>query len=417
MNVSDSEKMRCLLKSRGWTDTADENRADIIIVNSCAVREKAQEKIFSYIGRVPGDKVIVVAGCVAQAEKENILRRCPNVSFVLGTHQFPWIDDIVDRILKNRERDSLTDFSEYWDEICPDKLSRESSVTGFISIMEGCNNFCHYCVVPFTRGREKYRSFEKIMEEARYLSEMGYREIVLLGQNVNNWKDRLKKIKFPELLRALAKETDVRWIRFITSYPGYFEDELIEVMVQYPVIARHLHFPAQSGSTRILKLMNRKYTRSEYIKIIERFKQAIPEIKFSSDFIVGFPGESEHDFELTLSLMEKVQFESVFSFVYSPRKQALSFLQEDNVSLNVKKKRLYRLQKVQEAIQIKNNKKLIGQGVEVLVTQRNFRKPEEVIGRTESYRVVNFVSSAGDGEFRRVVIRNAGPHSLRGLEY
>lgn len=417
MNVSDSEKIRYLLKSRGWTDVPDETGADVVIANSCAVREKAQEKLFSYVGRIPGDRIIVVAGCVAQAERENIFKRCPRVDFVMGTHQFYRIGSILEKILRKKERVACTGFTRRWDEVCPDRFSRESPVTGYLSIMEGCNNFCHYCIVPFTRGREKYRPLEKIMNEAGYLSRMGYREIILLGQNVNNWEDRLKKIKFPGLLKILARETDARWIRFITSYPGYFDAELIDVMVQYPVIARHLHFPAQSGSTRILKLMNRRYTRREYLNIIKRFRRWIPEIKFSSDFIVGFPGETEHDFQLTLSLMEKAQYESVFSFVYSPRKHTRSFMETDRVSRDVKKERLHRLQMVQESIQLSNNKKLVGQLVEVLVTRRNPRKSEEAIGRSESYRVVNFVSQAGEGEFRKVLIKNAGPHSLRGQEF
>jgi tRNA-2-methylthio-N6-dimethylallyladenosine synthase len=417
MNVSDSEKIRYLLKGKGWAEADNEAGAEVVIINSCAVREKAQEKIFSYIGRIPVGKVIIVAGCVAQSEKENILKRSPRVNFVLGTHQFFRVGSIIDSLVQNKAKDVQTGFTEDWKEVCPDRFSRESPVTGFISIMEGCNNFCHYCIVPFTRGREKYRPLVKIVKEARYLSEMGYREIILLGQNVNNWEDGSKKMKFSGLLKVLAEETDVRWIRFITSYPGYFDDELIEVMVRHPRIARHLHFPAQSGSTRILKMMNRKYSRGEYLDITGRFRKTIPEIKFSSDFIVGFPGETEHDFELTLSLMRRVQYESVFSFVYSPRKHTRSFRSEDNVDREVKKDRLHRLQTVQESIQLANNQNLIGQVLEVLITGKNYRKPGEVIGRTESYRVVNFASVASEGEFKKVLIQNAGPHSLRGKEY
>jgi tRNA-2-methylthio-N6-dimethylallyladenosine synthase len=280
--------------------------------------------------------------------------------------------------------------------------------------MEGCDNFCSYCIVPFTRGREKYRPFDKIMEEARYLSDQGYREIILLGQNVNNWRDPVSRKSFPQLLEALAQRTEVLWIRFITSYPGYFDEDLIGVMSRYPRIARHIHFPAQSGSTRILKRMNRSYSRTDYLRIIKAFKKGIPEMKFSSDFIVGFPGESERDFQSTLSLIRQVEYESVFSFVYSPRRYAKSALLEDDVTLKVKKERLARLQKEQEIIQLKNNRKSVGKTLEVLVTQDNPRKPGEMIGRTESHRVVNFKSWAKPGTVFGILIRGAGPHSLRG---
>ena len=254
------------------------------------------------------------------------------------------------------------------------------------------------------------------MQEAKYLSDSGYREIILLGQNVNGWKDSIRKYGFADLLKALAEKTGVRWIRFITSYPGYFTREMIRVMSQYPNIARHIHFPAQSGSTRILKKMNRSYTRKEYLEMIRQFEKEIPGIKFSSDFIVGFPGETERDFALTLSLIEKVEYESLFSFVYSPRPHTRSFSDRDNIGIQIKKERLLRLQRLQEEIQLENNKKFLGRKIEVLVTQRNPRKPDEMIGRTESYRVVNFVSRAAVGEVKEVVVVGAGPHSLKGKD-
>lgn len=416
MNVNDSEKIRHILESRGGHHCQNEAQADIIIINSCAVREKAQEKIFSYIGRISSDKKIIVAGCVAQSEKEAILSRSPAVDFILGTHQYSRIHSVIDLITNQNRKKVWVGFTKKWVELYPDSESRTSAVSGYISIMEGCNNFCSYCIVPFTRGREKYRPYEKILEEAEYLSDKGYKEIVLLGQNVNNWEDRINRKTFPQLLGTLAEKTRVRWIRFITSYPGYFDEELIEVMLQYKNITRHIHFPAQSGSTRVLKKMNRSYHRKDYIQIVDRFKKKIPEMKFSSDFIVGFPGESEYDFQLTLSLIRHVEYESVFSFVYSPRNYTRSFLQPDDVPLEVKKDRLYELQKIQEEIQLKNNRKLIGQIVEVLITRENPKKQGEVIGRTESHRVVNLRSGGLAGEFRPVLIENVGPHSLRGVD-
>lgn len=416
MNVNDSEKIKHILTNKGIRYCDREEDADIIIVNSCAVREKAQDKIFSYLGRLSRDKKVIVAGCVAQSEKQNIISRDRKVNFVVGTHQFYKIDMIVNKILTEKEPEILADFSKQWEEICPDIQSRESPVSGFISIMEGCNNFCSYCIVPYTRGPEKHRPFKNIMEEAKYLSDHGYQEIILLGQNVNNWNDKNNHLEFSDLLQALADQIDVRWIRFITSYPGYFDENLIEVMRKNKKIARHIHFPIQSGSTRILKKMKRNYSRSEYLKMIKKFREKIPGIKFSSDFIVGFPSESEDDFKLSLSLIKKVEYESVFSFIYSPRKFTSARSLKDNVGMEVKKQRLNELQKTQEKIQFKNNKKLINKKIEVLVTLKNPKKKDEVIGRTESYRVVNFQSRAGIGEFKTVLIENVGPHSLRGRE-
>lgn len=415
MNVNDSEKIRHILESRGIQASPSESEADIVIINSCAVREKAQDKIYSHIGRLPGTKKIIVAGCVAQAEKEAILARSPAVDFILGTHQYSRIESVVDLMVKEQKREVWTGFTREWMELCPDAGSRSSTVSGYISIMEGCNNFCSYCIVPFTRGREKYRPFEKIVEEAEYLSNKGYREIILLGQNVNNWTEPGSRKTFPRLLATLAEKTAVRWIRFITSYPGYFSGELIDVMSDHPKIARHIHFPAQSGSTRVLKKMNRSYSRKDYIDIVNRFKRRIPEMKFSSDFIVGFPGESDYDFQLTMSLLKHIEYESVFSFMYSPRRYAKSALRDDDVSRDEKKSRLYRLQKNQEEIQLKNNRRLIGKVIEVLVTQKNPKKPGEMIGRTESQRVVNFTSKAHPGELLQILIKGAGPHSLRGV--
>ena len=240
------------------------------------------------------------------------------MDYVVGTHQFYRIGEIVDELRAGGRPGApwpSTATGRSWSRT---PQARSSTVTGYISIMEGCDNFCSYCIVPFTRGREKHRPLAAILREAEYLAGRGYQEIVLLGQNVNHWHEAGSGERFPDLLRRLAR-VPVPWIRFITSYPGYHEPELVEVMAENRYIARHIHFPAQSGSTRILKKMNRAYSRAEYLEIIRAFRRAMPEMKFSSDFIVGFPGESERDFQLTLSLLEQVEYESIFSFIYSPR--------------------------------------------------------------------------------------------------
>ena len=319
MNVNDSEKIRQLLESRGLTLCADEAAADVIIINSCAVREKPQEKIFSYAGQFPAGKKIIVAGCVAQVEKEAIFKKKVKVDYVVGTHQFHRIGEIVDKLAAGGKAEAAAAFSRQWQELVPSAQARSSRVTGYVSIMEGCDNFCSYCIVPFTRGREKYRPMAAILREAEYLAGRGFKEIVLLGQNVNHWHEAKSGRDFPELLQRLAGAVPACWVRFITSYPGYHDRDLIGVMAENRNIARHIHFPAQSGSTRILKKMNRTYSRGQYLQIVRAFRRAMPEMKFSSDFIVGFPGESDRDFNLTLSLIEKVEYESIFSFIYSPR--------------------------------------------------------------------------------------------------
>ena len=416
MNVNDSERIRHILKKKGFVDVQDEDKADIIIVNTCAVREKPQQKVFSYVGRVGKGKKVVIAGCVAQSEGLDLLKKDKRINFVVGTHQHYKIGSIFENFIKEDKNGIDIKFSREWEEIIPDIKARDSKVYGYISIMEGCNNFCSYCIVPFTRGREKFRPFKDIITEAEYLSSNGYKEIILLGQNVNSWEDKKEGKKFVDLLSYIAANIDVKWVRFITSYPGYYDNELIEVMAKHRSIARHIHFPVQSGSTRILKKMNRIYTREQYLKMIFDFKKNLPDIKFSSDFIVGFPSENEKDFDLTLSLIQKVEYESIFSFIYSPRKYTKALLLKDDLNIKVKKQRLYKLQEVQRNIQLQNNKKLIGKTIEALVVKRNPKKIDEVIARTESYRVVNFKSDADPGEFKKILIENVGPYSLRGKE-
>jgi tRNA-2-methylthio-N6-dimethylallyladenosine synthase len=415
MNVSDSEKMRHLLTEKGLVPAPGEEAADVVIVNSCAVRDKPQEKIFSYIGRFPAGKRIIVAGCVAQAEKEAIFGKTAKADYVVGTHQFQRIGEIVDEIVAGARRRTAVAFSRRWQELVPDARARTSRVSGYIPVMEGCDNFCSYCIVPFTRGREKHRPLAAILREAESLAGLGYKEIVLLGQNVNHWHEAGGGLAFPGLLRRLAR-VPVPWIRFITSYPGYHDPDIIRAVAENRSIARHIHLPAQSGSTRILKRMSRTYSRRDYLKIIDAFRAAVPGMTFSSDFIVGFPGESDHDFRLTLDLLERVEYESVFSFVYSPRPHTRTAALKQGLPAATARERLYALQETQERIQLRNNRRLIGQVIEVLVTEAHPRKAGEMIGRSESYRVVNFPSRTPAGEFTRVKVTAAGPHSLRGEE-
>ncbi|HDP93869.1 MAG TPA: tRNA (N6-isopentenyl adenosine(37)-C2)-methylthiotransferase MiaB [Candidatus Aminicenantes bacterium] len=416
MNVNDSEKMASVLSRGGMRPVERVADARVVVVNSCAVRAKAREKALSFIGRLHPDQIVILAGCVSQAEKEQLLTRHRRIDFLVGTHQFHCLDHIVAGLLQSRHRGASLGFSRRWTELVPDAFARSSSVTAYVSIMEGCDNFCSYCIVPFTRGREKNRPGRDILAEARSLADQGYREIVLLGQNVNHWICPESQETFPSLLDRLASVADVQWIRFITSYPGYHDSRLVRVVASHDRIARHIHLPAQSGSTRILRRMNRNYSREEYLKIISQYRRAIPRMRFSSDFIVGFPGETEKDFMATLSLLRKVEYESVFSFAYSSRPLTRAQAWGDDVPREVKRERLRILQQLQEEIQCRRNRALIGSEQDVLVMAPHPSAVKEVIARTESYRVVNLESRMPPGSSIRVRITAAGPHSLRGVE-
>jgi len=413
MNVNDSEKMCSLLCEAGWRWADQVADADLVIINSCAVREKPAQKIFSYIGRIPKGKRIVLAGCVAQSGGEALQKRQPRIDAVVGTHQYHRIVEIASALIfEEGSPDNLLDFSGEWRELVPSMTSRSSAFSAFVSIMEGCNNFCAYCIVPYTRSREKFRPYPAIEAEVRDLLEKGVKEIVLLGQNVNSWRDDSAGMDFVALLDRLSA-MPIFWLRFVTSYPGYFAAKLVDLMAERPNIARLMHFPAQSGSTRLLKMMNRRYTRSQYLDIIERFYRKIPGMEFSSDFICGYPGETDFDHQLTLSLLEKVRYQSVFSFVYSPRPNTRASILRERLTLEEKKARLQELQAVQAGIQLKKHREMVGSRQRVLVTTAHPKSEGEWIGRTEQLRVVNLSGRFVPGEIAEVIISSAGPHSLR----
>ncbi len=413
MNVSDSEKMRSLLGQAGWRWSETVADAELVIINSCAVREKPAQKIYSYIGRIPVGKRIVLAGCVAQSEREGLQKRQPRIDAVIGTHQLHRIADIAAALLGEAGRsDNQLAFDRQWRELVPGMDYRGSAFSAYVSIMEGCDNFCAYCIVPYTRGREKFRPFAAIDSEVKELLRQGVQEIVLLGQNVNSWRDEALGLDFVDLLDRLSG-LPVFWLRFVTSYPGYFARRLVDLMAERRNIARLMHFPAQSGSSRLLKLMNRRYDRRQYLAIIDRFYRRIPDMEFSSDFICGFPGETEHDHRLTLSLLEKVRYQSVFSFVYSPRPQTRAAAMQERLTLEDKKRRLQELQALQADIQLKKHKSLLGSRQRVLVTSAHPKKAGEWIGRTEQLRLVNLPGDYTAGQIVEVTIASVGPHSLR----
>ncbi|MGB9667909.1 MAG: tRNA (N6-isopentenyl adenosine(37)-C2)-methylthiotransferase MiaB [Thermosulfidibacteraceae bacterium] len=413
MNEHDTEKIKGLLEYHGYIEAEDEKEADIIIINTCAVREKPVHKVYSEAGRFKKTgKIIGIAGCVAQKDGEKLLKRLPHVSFVIGPRNTYRIIEAI-KLAERGEKIVFTDLDsrcKITDLSFP--VKRENPYRAYITVMEGCDNFCSYCIVPFVRGRETSRPINEIIEEARKLADLGYKEIILLGQNVNSYGKDVGS-NFVELLQKISEIEGIEWIRFITSHPKDFNDELIEVVATNPKICEYIHLPAQSGSNRILKLMNRKYTKERYLEIIEKLKSYGKYFAFTSDFIVGFPTESEKDFEETVDLIEKVEYEGIFAFIYNPREfTAASKMFKDDVPPQIKKERLKRLLQKQDKITEKLSKAYIGKTVDVL-----FDTYEDgiLIGRTRTFKIVK---ASGDksklGYILKVKIKDAKMYELIG---
>ena len=425
MNEYDSARMADLLKVSHdveLTDNPDE--ADILLLNTCSIREKAQEKVFHQLGRWKElkasrpDLVIGVGGCVASQEGDAIRERAPFVDMVFGPQTLHRLPQFVDATKKNRI--PVVDISfpeiEKFDNL---PMPSSDGATAFVSVMEGCSKYCTFCVVPYTRGEEVSRPVEDILDEVRHLAVQGVREINLLGQNVNAYRGETwdgDTADLAELITYVAEIDGIDRIRFTTSHPVEFTDSLIEVYTRVPELVSHLHLPVQSGSNRILAAMKRGHTREEYLKKIERIKAARPGISLSSDFIVGFPGETDEDFEDTMNLIAEVGFDTSFSFIYSKRPGTPAAEMEDTVPEAVKKERLAILQQriQQQAQQI--SRRMVGQVERVLVTGPSKKNPDELQARTENNRVVNFASTDHSiiGHFVDVRITEAFPNSLRG---
>ncbi len=413
MNVNDSEKMAGILISEGYKPVESEDEADIVIVNTCSVREKAQEKLFSFLGKLNGIKKrrglkIAVSGCVSQLMKERIRRRAPYVDILLGTNSYFKIKDAL-------KEDKFSDFQFYksWIEIPFKNELRRNNFSAYVSIMEGCDSFCTYCVVPFSRGREKFRPSSSILREIKFLEEQGFKEVQLLGQNVDSYHDPETGQDLASLLEAIVRKSSIPWIRFLTSHPAKFSLRIAKVMEKYPQILNSIHLPFQAGSNKILSLMNRGYTIEEYLNLIEKIKKTVPDVAISTDVIVGFPGETDRDFEDTVMVLKEVEYENMFSFKYSPRPGTKAYLLEDNVPDSVKTERLIYIQNLQKEIQLKKNLTKVGKVFKVLTESRNKKAPEETVGRIYTGRIVN-VKGGEVGEFYDVLIEEAGPHNLKG---
>lgn len=426
MNEYDSDKMADVLNQAGGIEKTDNPEdADIILFNTCSVREKAQEKVFHDLGRVrhlkqsKPDLVIGVGGCVASQEGEAIVARAPYVDVVFGPqtlHRLPQL--IADRRTKGR---AAVDVSfpeiEKFDALPPAKTEGASA---FVSIMEGCSKFCTYCIVPYTRGGEVSRPFEDILTEVAGLAEQGVKEITLLGQNVNAYRGQVggpegETADLALLIEYIADMPGVERIRYTTSHPREMTARLIETYAKVPKLVSHLHLPVQAGADRVLAAMKRGYTTLEYKSVVRKLRAARPDLSLSSDFIVGFPGETEADFEKTMSLIEELNFDTSFSFVYSPRPGTPAVELADDTPQDVKLKRLMRLQKQIEAQALAISQAMVGSVQRVLVEGVSKKDPGELAGRTDNNRVVNFVGNPRlIHHFVEVRITSALPHSLRG---
>ncbi|MFQ6109047.1 MAG: tRNA (N6-isopentenyl adenosine(37)-C2)-methylthiotransferase MiaB [Candidatus Aminicenantales bacterium] len=418
MNENDSERIAGLLQKEGARMSGSPEESDLVILNTCAVREKAEEKLYSLLGRMESIKkarglMIGVVGCVAQLYRSQLLEKRPFIDFILGPDNYDEIPHILEEC--SSEKVVATNWSREWREYFPHPLSRESRFSAYVTIMEGCNSFCSYCIVPFTRGREKFRPLSNILREVRELADEGYREIQLLGQNVNSYRDPESGKGFPDLLREVNRISGIGWVRFITSHPKNFTAEIVEAMRDSEKVCHQLHLPVQSGSNDILMAMNRGYTREEYLEEISLIRSVMPDISLSTDVIVGFPGETKKHFRETLSLLEEVHFSNIFSFRYSPRPLTAASRKKDTVPFEEKKRRLIELQNFQKQIQLELNSSYIGRVVRVLCLGKSKKDLQRFSGRNEGYQVVNFVSEKDViGQFVDVRITSCGPYSLVG---
>lgn len=407
MNEYDSQKMRDVLHaSHEFTQTDDPSDADVILFNTCSVREKAQEKVFSDLGRAREIKlrkphlIIGVGGCVASQEGDTIVKRAPYVDVVFGPQTLHRLPELIEAAIKTKKPAIDISFPEIEKfDYLPE--AKAEGPTAFVSIMEGCNKYCSFCVVPYTRGTEISRPFDAVIAEIVPLTAQGVKEITLLGQNVNDYRGLMHDGSIADLallIRYVAAIEGIERIRFTTSHPSAFSQNLIDVYADEPKLANHLHLPVQSGSDRILAAMKRNYTAIEYKSKIRALKKVRPDISLSSDFIVGFPGETDKDFEDTLNLIADVGFDFSFSFIYSPRPGTPAASLPDDVPMSVKKQRLAILQNRIDQNTAEISQKMVGTTQTVLVTADPKKDPHEMSGRTENNRVVNFKTLSGQRE-------------------
>jgi tRNA-2-methylthio-N6-dimethylallyladenosine synthase len=425
MNAHDSERMAGLLEQAGYEPTLDSSDADVVVVNTCSVRERAEEKLFTRLGELRQmaqeqghDPIVAVAGCVAQQEGAAILKRAPGVvDVVVGTQAIRRLPMLIEPV--SQQRRPAVDLNPYEDVTFPLGVARRSDpVKAYVTIIEGCNEYCSFCVVPYTRGHERMRRKADIVADVRQAAESGHPEVQLLGQIVNHYQaPDDTACDFVGLLEAIHDIAGLERIRFASPHPRHFDERFLRAMRTLPKVCRHLHLPVQSGSSRILTAMRRRYSRESYLELVDSIRTLLPDVALSTDMIVGFPGETEADFADTLSLTEAVRFHSMFSFKYSPRPNTLADKRfADDVSEHEKTRRIVELQATQRRIQSELNDALIGTTVDVLIDSASRRRVTELSGRTSQNVVVN-VPGAADwiGRTLPVVVERSGPHSVWGV--
>ena len=420
MNVRDSEIIAGILEEIGYKPCSDKKDADIILFNTCCVRDHAEKRLLGNIGalcdlkQIKEDMIIGVCGCMTQQEsvRNRIFSRFPFVDIVIGTKMLEYLPEYILNALNGKRSKKFSEADKIPYEGLPSVRTGHHST--FVNITYGCNNFCTYCIVPYVRGRESSRSYLDIYEETKHVAEAGYDEVTFLGQNVNSYMDSEHQVNFPKLLHEIHGIEALKRIRFMTSHPKDLSDELIDAIAELPKCCHHVHLPLQSGSDRILKLMNRKYDTVKYLDIVQKLRSRIPDIEFTTDIIVGFPGETEEDFSDTLSFVKKIGYSSAFTFKYSPRIGTIAAGMENQIPESVKKERLFRLNELQNEITLQNNNKYIGYCNEVHVEGIE-KNGKTVFGKYGNFKMVYFDGDQSDiGKYITVETDSIEKNSLRG---
>ena len=421
MNVHDSEEIASRLESLGLTSTDELTNADVIILNTCAIRENAHDKLYGFLGRCKHEKeknnkdlIIGICGCMAQEENvvEEIMKKHPYVDIVFGTHN---IHELQDLILERKEKQNIQVYS------CEGKVyenvpyKRDSEIKAWVNIQYGCDKFCTYCIVPYTRGKQRSRKSSEILKEVQELKDKGYQEITLLGQNVNAYGKELEnELSFAELLSKVS-EIGIPRVRFVTSHPWDFTDEMIKVIAEKENIMPYIHLPLQSGSSRILKLMGRRYTKEEYIELYDKIRNTVPNCSITTDIIVGFPNETDEDYEETLNVVNHCKYDSAFTFIYSPREGTPAAKMPDAIDMKTKEERLYKLNELINSYSNAANKAYLEKIVPVLIEGVSEKDPNKVFGYTDTMKLVNVINAQDKiGQIIDVKITDAKSFSLDG---
>ena len=421
MNAHDSEKVIGTLEQHGYARVDDEADAGLILYNTCSIRDKAEQKVFHRLNeykKLQGEgKKFAVLGCVAQQEGTRIFEKAPYVSLVSGSASYRFLPEMLSRLENGEQRITGLDDRQTDETFETAFVARTNPHRGYITIIEGCDKFCAYCVVPYTRGKERSRTAKSVLEEARRMADAGFTEIQLLGQNVNSYKDPSGQMSFAELLAAVGEVAGIRRVRFTTSHPRDFTKDIVDAIEAVPTLCDHVHLPVQSGSTAVLRAMNREYTRDWYLERISWIKAAERQISITSDIIVGFPGETEDDLENTATLLETVGYDAIFAFKYSPRPNTPAVTLADSISDEVKASRLQNLLDRQREIQRVNYERHVGQQIELMVEGYN-RQKGQVIGRSTQNKTVNFTTTQpimpATGSYVTVRVTQSFPNSLLG---